>query len=120
MNPKQRAFAVEYLKDHNATKAAERAGYSKKTAYSQGARLLKHAEICKFLETKVSRAGMTADEVLNVLAEVARGAERDSDRVAAAGLLGKYHKLFTDKTEHSGEVTVKVVTYGSGDDSQSV
>lgn len=120
MNPKQRAFAVEYLKDHNATKAAERAGYSKKTAYSQGARLLKHAEICKFLETKVAKAGMTADEVLNTLAGIAREGEKDSDRIAAAGLIGKYHKLFTDKVEQSGEVTVRVVTYGSGDDSKSV
>ncbi|HAU6382977.1 TPA: terminase small subunit, partial [Klebsiella oxytoca] len=32
----QRLFVAEYLKDNNATQAAIRAGYSKKTAYSIG------------------------------------------------------------------------------------
>ena len=36
LNLKQRCFAVEYLKSGNATDAAKRAGYSPKTAYSQG------------------------------------------------------------------------------------
>lgn len=38
-------FARQYLIDLNATQAAIRAGYSEKTAYSQGHRLLKNAEI---------------------------------------------------------------------------
>ena len=29
LNPKQERFAIEYIKDMNNTKAAERAGYSK-------------------------------------------------------------------------------------------
>jgi phage terminase small subunit len=37
---RQQRFAVEYLKDSNATQAAIRAGYSPKTAASQGQRLL--------------------------------------------------------------------------------
>ena len=45
MNPKQQRFAEEYVVDHNATQAAKRAGYSPKTAYSQGQRLLKHVEV---------------------------------------------------------------------------
>jgi len=36
MNDKQQRFAEEYLIDSNATQAAIRAGYSAKTAYSQG------------------------------------------------------------------------------------
>lgn len=38
-------FCKEYLVDLNATQAAIRAGYSSRTAYSQGQRLLKNAEV---------------------------------------------------------------------------
>ncbi len=40
MTPKQRRFVDEYLIDLNATQAAIRAGYSKKTAQQIGSRLL--------------------------------------------------------------------------------
>lgn len=36
MTNKQRAFALEYMVDMNATQAAIRAGYSPKTAKQQG------------------------------------------------------------------------------------
>ena len=42
---KQKRFCDEYLIDLNATQAAIRAGYSKKTAASQGERLLRKVEI---------------------------------------------------------------------------
>jgi phage terminase small subunit len=65
LSAKQRAFVTEYVKDHNATKAAERAGYSKKTAYSQGQRLLKKAEIKSAVESfekeRGEKAGLTVD-----------------------------------------------------------
>lgn len=41
MTPKQEKFCVEFLVDLNGTQAAIRAGYSEKTAYSQGQRLFK-------------------------------------------------------------------------------
>lgn len=44
LNAKQKQFYKEYVVDANATQSAIRAGYSKKTAYSQGQRLLKHVE----------------------------------------------------------------------------
>lgn len=40
LTPKQQLFCLEYIKDFNATQAAIRAGYSKKTARAQGQRLL--------------------------------------------------------------------------------
>lgn len=55
LNDKQRRFAAEYLKDQNATKAAIRAGYSKKTAGSQGHDLLKKPEIRLMLTEKLGR-----------------------------------------------------------------
>ena len=47
LTAQQRSFVAEYLKDNNATQAAIRAGYSKKTAYSIGQRLLKKVEIAQ-------------------------------------------------------------------------
>ena len=40
MNARQQRFVTEYLIDLNATQAAIRAGYSRKTAQQQGSRLL--------------------------------------------------------------------------------
>ena len=40
LSPKQEMFCQEYLVDLNATQAAIRAGYSKKTANEQGTQLL--------------------------------------------------------------------------------
>lgn len=45
LSPKQFKFVQEYLIDMNATQAAIRSGYSAKTAYSQGPRLLENVEI---------------------------------------------------------------------------
>ena len=45
LTSKQKQFCQEYLIDLNATKAAARAGYSQKTAYSQGQRLLSNVYI---------------------------------------------------------------------------
>jgi phage terminase small subunit len=45
LTPKQDRFVAEYLVDLNATQAAIRAGYSKKTADVQGPRLLGNVRI---------------------------------------------------------------------------
>ena len=50
LNLKQEQFCLEYCKDFNATQAAIRAGYSKKTAYSIGPELLKKIEIIRRLQ----------------------------------------------------------------------
>lgn len=75
MTPKQQKFVEEYQKDLNATKAAQRAGYSTKTAYSAGQRLLKVVEVADALkaatEARSERADVTADRVLRELAVIA-------------------------------------------------
>ena len=73
LNNKQIMFAIEYTKDFNATQAAIRAGYSKKSAYSQGHELLKKPEIDAYVRARISEAAMEADEVLFHLAAIARG-----------------------------------------------
>ena len=74
LNAKQHRFVSEYLVDLNATQAAIRAGYSKKTAYAQGQRLLKHAEISRALASAQSERGerteITADRVLEELGKI--------------------------------------------------
>ncbi|WP_020007395.1 terminase small subunit [Salinicoccus albus] len=45
LTDRQKKFAWEYWQSGNRTKAAAAAGYSKKTAHSQGSRLLKNVEI---------------------------------------------------------------------------
>ena len=70
--PKQELFCQEYLVDLNATKAAERSKYSKKTAYSQGQRLLKNVEIQKRIAElrakREERTKVTQDRVVKELA----------------------------------------------------
>lgn len=53
LNPKQQKFIDFYVRDRNATEAAKAAGYSDKTAYSQGQRLLKHVEIKSEVERRL-------------------------------------------------------------------
>jgi phage terminase small subunit len=72
LSAKQQLFIDHYLISYNATEAALRAGYSEKTAYSQGARLLKNVEISTAIDERLSESAMRADEVLRRLAEQAR------------------------------------------------
>ena len=74
LNDKQRLFCIEYIKDLNATQAAIRAGYSKKTAGSQSFDLLQKPEIQSYLnELKTERmeeAKIDAQYVLNRLVAI--------------------------------------------------
>jgi len=60
LNVKQRLFVIEYLKDFNATQAAIKAGYSKKTATFIGAENLTkpyiQAEVSKQVEILLKQA----------------------------------------------------------------
>ena len=72
---RQARFVAEYLIDLNATRAAIRAGYSEKTAYSQGQRLLKKVEIASQIADntgkRLERLEISADRVLQELAKLA-------------------------------------------------
>lgn len=78
MNERQKNFALNYLANGgNATKAAEMAGYSAKTAYSVGGRLLKNVEVRQFLNDKLreieDKQIVQAKETLKFLSAVMRG-----------------------------------------------
>lgn len=67
-------FVQAYMANgHNATQAAITAGYSAKTAYSQGQRLLKHVEVSGQLAEMAREAGKAAGLTIErVLEEVRR------------------------------------------------
>ena len=73
MNPKQEAFAREYMIDLNATQAAIRAGYSEATAAEQASRLLKDVKVAAIvqaaMDARSERTEITADYVLTTILE---------------------------------------------------
>ncbi|MDP3552641.1 terminase small subunit [Methylocystis sp.] len=75
LTPKQAAFVENYLLDLNATQAAIRAGYSKRTANEQAARLLANvsvaAAIAEAMRLRAERNDVSADRVLRELARIA-------------------------------------------------
>src|SRR5690606_18905942 len=75
LTPKRQRFVREYLIDLNATKAAERAGYSKRSAYTEGSRLLENAEIqaevTRLRKAQLEKIEITAERVLQEIAKMA-------------------------------------------------
>lgn len=125
---RQKAFAEEYIVDFNATQAAIRAGYSKKTAYSQGQRLLKNVEVQKrvteAIQDRIRRTHITQDRVVLELAAIAFAdmAQQEEtglawkDKLRALELLGKHLGMF-DKAQEldTGETGVVVLPEIGGD-----
>ncbi len=74
LNHRQERFCVEYLIDMNATQAALRAGYAKKTAQHQASRLLGNVGISRrlreALEERNERIRVDSDWVLKRLGEL--------------------------------------------------
>lgn len=109
MTPKQNAFVREYLVDLNATQAAIRAGYSKRTAHVIGHENLTKPEIAMTIEAamneRAKRTEITADYVLEGIRDTierCRGegaAFNPAQALKGFELLGKHLKLFTEKTE---------------------
>ncbi|WP_161883943.1 terminase small subunit [Deinococcus alpinitundrae] len=76
-NLQRRAFVVSYVERPNATRAAKLAGYSQKTAYSQGQRLLKDVEVSSAIRLGQEETAMPASEVKSRTSEVARATLED-------------------------------------------
>lgn len=71
LRPKQRRFVEEYLIDLNATQAAIRAGYSKKTAYAIGSENLSKPEVKaalqKAMDERKERTQVAQDDIIQRL-----------------------------------------------------
>ncbi|WEV51663.1 terminase small subunit [Lactobacillus sp. ESL0731] len=125
---KQQKFADEYIKSGNATEAAIKAGYSKRTAYSIGQENLKKVEIANYLEKRMKEISdsKVADqqEILEYLSSVMRGEQTEDvatakgiykdvpvgarDRIKAAELLGKRSAMWTEKHDVNARIASPV------------
>ena len=141
LTAKQQRFCDEYLIDLNATQAAIRSGYSKKTAYSIGVENLKKPELKKYIDERMAAKEKTLiadqDEVLRYLTSVLRGESQsteivvegvgdgcseartiqkepsEKDRLKAAELLGKRYGLYTDRVETEVDMDLNIkIDYG--------
>jgi phage terminase small subunit len=73
LTDKQKAFVTEYLKDKNGAAAAERAGYSAKTAKQEAYKLLQDDRIRAAIDQVLDVNAMRASEAISLLADWARG-----------------------------------------------
>jgi phage terminase small subunit len=104
LTARQQKFIEFYRVSSNATDAALKAGYSKKTAYSYGQQLLKNLEIQKALNgikhEDAVRNNVNVDLIFEILL---REANRNPDessgssRVRAAELLGKQIGMWNEQ-----------------------
>lgn len=111
MTPKQERFVAEYLVDCNATAAAIRAGYSRKSASAIGNENLRKPEILeaikKALEEKNAALIASREERQRFWTETLRNEEEDmKNRLRASELLAKSECDFTEKREIQAEVSV--------------
>lgn len=120
---KQKLFAAEYIVDFNATQAAIRAGYSKKTAYCIGSENLKKPVIQELISEairdRIRRTHITQERVVLELASVAfadMAKQEESglawkDKLRALELLGKHLGMFDSKSAERdvGETGVAIL-----------
>lgn len=123
LTEKQQRFADEYLIDLNATQAAIRAGYSKKTARQMANENLSKPNIKKYIDESMAemKKKLVADqeEIMMYLSALVRGEHTEQtlrgvgegaqviddidvsakDRIKAAELLGKRYAMWTDKQQ---------------------
>lgn len=145
LTAKQQRFCDEYLIDLNATQAAIRAGYSKKTAGRIGTENVQKPVIKEYIAQRMaekeSELIADQDEVLKYLTAVMRGQSRSSivvventgdftstaremekapdekERLKAAELLGKRYGLYTDRIEQEVDMELNItVDYGDEDE----
>jgi phage terminase small subunit len=140
LNPRQARFVDEFLVDLSATAAARRAGYSKKTAGSQGHDLLKKPEIQSAIELaqaeRAKQTGINAEWVVKQLVDIvdrsmqavpvldSEGREtgkwtyQGNTAIRALELLAKHTGGFSDKSEveHTGNIKVTIKLFRDDDE----
>lgn len=108
MSAKMKLFCEEFVVDTNATQAAIRAGYAKKSAKVTAHKLLKKEEIKRYINSLMEERQKTtiakAEEVLEFLTSVMRGEEQNFFNISTTiedGLETEFSKQgkFTPKIE---------------------
>lgn len=109
------AIANNVVKGMGIVEACRKVGYRSESTSSRIANDERYQEILKECRQEYYKKNIaTAEEVQSYLTEVMRGNVKDSfdidasisDRNKAAELLGKAHKIFTDRIELSGNVDI--------------
>jgi phage terminase small subunit len=113
LTPRQRRFVDEYMVDLNATQAAIRAGYSKRTAAKIASQLLDKTGVAAAIEErKAALAKKTDTDAAWVIKNLKRNHRRamrarvkDGGAVAnkALELIGRHIGMFTDKVLHGSD-----------------
>ena len=122
LTEKQKSFIHEYIIDKNATQSAIRAGYSKRTANEQGARLLAKVSIRKVIDKLIKdqeeRTLMTADQIIIELKKIAfldiRGAFTDQ------GMLKDLQDIPEDVAHAMAGIEVMELYDGRGNDREKI
>ena len=113
LTERQKRFCDEYLIDLNATQAAIRAGYSKKTAKVIGSENLTKPDIAARIEKRraaqIKRTEITADRVL---LELARIAFVDGSAFATITARGKVKFTPTDEITNDQKAVIAGVKNG--------
>ncbi len=125
LNAKQKRFVAEYLIDLNATQAAIRSGYSRRTAGSVGNENLQKPEIASAVaegQAKLAvKAEITAERVIAELAKIGFANMADYMRVGANGdPVLDFSKLSRDQSAALVECTVEDFVDGRGEDARDV
>ena len=110
---KKQQFIDNYILTLNATKSAELAHYSPKTAYSQGSRLLKDVDVSKQITSRLKeiqeRNSITRDSVLENLWKEVNHAQRSADRISALVAVAKINNYIKDNNIQQTVVNINDV-----------
>ena len=94
MNHRNKIFVEEYIKSGNATESAKKSGYSEKTAYSQGQRLLKNVEIHQAItkhQEEISKASdVSLSQIVKEIRQIGLTGKNDYIRLKALDMLMKH------------------------------
>jgi len=108
MTNKQELFIQHYLTSFNATQSAIKAGYSEDTACSIGSENLSKPDIKQAIDDGIAKIVAQTDDkrakLIKYWVSVIDDTEaKETDRLKASDLLGKYLAMFTERLEVSGK-----------------
>ena len=104
LNEKQEKFAQSYVLIHNATEAAKSAGYSTRSAYNQGYRLLQEIEVVERIE-ELSREMKTSVDVISEIEDqyaYAKAEGHTNSAIKALELLSRVRGNTADDSNRAG------------------
>lgn len=124
MNEMQKRFAENYAKNPNATEAAKAAGYSERTARSQGQRLLTNVDILQYIQSLQDAAAAeriaSLTETKAFWSDVMHNPnEKTADRLKASELLAKSSGAFASAVtvrSRNGDTAFIATTEEGGND----